>query len=390
MKQHLEATTGAWLVLGGSREPSSTTLFDAPSQRPADERPLTPAECLGLSAVLVAWHPRHGRRLSDAVAEAFRPADHAAGAVAEWIAAVLSRRDAGAHSVASEACELLEELGRDLRVAALPAARCVEAELLVGSLQLLREHLGLQQQFEDRLRAARLEAVRQLAYGAGHEINNPLANIATRGQSLLRDEPDPERRRKLATIVDQAFRARDMIGGLMVFAKPPVASLARVDLGGLTESVVGSLCDLPVAEGVEVATAVPPEPVWAHIDARLVAEALQAVLINALEAVAAGGVVRVHVLADCRDGFHAVVVNDSGPGMDAGEQAVACDPFHCGREAGRGLGVGLSKAWALASACGGRLALGVIDGDMSVRLELPAEPDGAASVSPPSPVVGQS
>lgn len=377
----MEATTGAWLVLGGSQRPSSTTLFEAATEQPAGERPLSPAECLGLSAVFVAWNPRHGRHLSDAIAEAFCSAEPADSAVAEWIAGWTSRRACVAQAGASEACDLLEQLGRDLRVAGLPAARCVEAELLIGSLQLLREHLGLRQQFDDRLTEARLEAVRQLAYGAGHEINNPLANIATRGQSLLRDERDPERRRKLATIVDQAFRARDMIGGLMVFAKPPVALLAQVDLGGLAESVVGSLCDLPVAEGVELATVIPPEPVWAHIDARLVAEALQAVLVNAMEAVADGGKVGVCVLPNCRDGFHAVVVNDDGPGMDAGEQAVACDPFHCGREAGRGLGVGLSKAWALARACGGRLALGAVDGGTSVRIELPVKPGEAGSVS---------
>ena len=52
---------------------------------------------------------------------------------------------------------------------------------------------------------ARLEAMRELAYGAGHEINNPLANIAARAQALLYGEHDPERQRRLATIVDQAF-----------------------------------------------------------------------------------------------------------------------------------------------------------------------------------------
>ena len=66
-----------------------------------------------------------------------------------------------------------------------------------------------------------MEAIRELAYGAGHEINNPLANIAARAQALLYDEHEPERQRRLAIIVDQAFRARDMIGGLMIFARPP-------------------------------------------------------------------------------------------------------------------------------------------------------------------------
>jgi len=271
-------------------------------------------------------------------------------------------------------------VGLGLTIESLQIIQRVRVGLLVATLQLAREHLELETQFEERLADGRLEAVRQLAYGAGHEINNPLANIATRGQSLLRDEPDPERRRKLATIVDQAFRARDMIGGLMVFAKPPVATLARVDLGSLAESVLGSLSDQVAADGVELVSSVPAEPVWASVDPRLVAEALLALLVNAAEVITAGGQIRLRVLPSVRAGVHAVVVGDTGPGMDAAEQAVACDPFHCGREAGRGLGVGLSKAWALAKACGGRLVLGGSDATgASVRIELPADRGEAAA-----------
>src|SRR3972149_2821402 len=55
-------------------------------------------------------------------------------------------------------------------------------------------------EFEERLEREKLAALMELAYGAGHEINNPLANIAARAQTLLADEGDPERRRKVAAI----------------------------------------------------------------------------------------------------------------------------------------------------------------------------------------------
>ena len=55
-------------------------------------------------------------------------------------------------------------------------------------------------QFQKALEAEKLDALKEFAYGAGHEINNPLANISLRAQSLLRDETDPERRRTLAAI----------------------------------------------------------------------------------------------------------------------------------------------------------------------------------------------
>ncbi len=77
--------------------------------------------------------------------------------------------------------------------------------------------------FERRLEEEKLAALVELAYGASHEINNPLANIATRAQVLLREEPHPERRRMLSAIHAQAMRAHEMIADLMLFARPPRA-----------------------------------------------------------------------------------------------------------------------------------------------------------------------
>ena len=69
--------------------------------------------------------------------------------------------------------------------------------------------------------SAKLEALAEFAAGAGHEINNPATTIAGRATLLLRDETDPIRRQALKTIGGQAYRIRDMIGDLMLFARPP-------------------------------------------------------------------------------------------------------------------------------------------------------------------------
>src|SRR5436190_24315311 len=90
-------------------------------------------------------------------------------------------------------------------------------------------------EFSAAVESAKLQALYNFAYGLSHEINNPLANIATRAQTLLVDEKDPERRRKLATIVQQAFRAHEMIADLMLFARPPALRLEEIDLARLTD-----------------------------------------------------------------------------------------------------------------------------------------------------------
>src|SRR5215470_11694072 len=95
--------------------------------------------------------------------------------------------------------------------------------------------------FVAAVESAKLAALYNFAYGLSHEINNPLANIATRAQTLLVDERDPERRRKLATINQQAFRAHEMIADLMLFARPPLLQLKPVNLVELCRSIVAEL-----------------------------------------------------------------------------------------------------------------------------------------------------
>ena len=48
--------------------------------------------------------------------------------------------------------------------------------------------------FNAAVESSKLAALYNFAYGLSHEINNPLANIATRAQTLLLDEKNPERR----------------------------------------------------------------------------------------------------------------------------------------------------------------------------------------------------
>ena len=85
--------------------------------------------------------------------------------------------------------------------------------------------------------------MKELAYGASHEINNPLANIAARAQALLRDEADPERRRSLEAIYQQAMRAHEMISDLMLFARPPEPEMDGADLCGVASSIGAEMAD---------------------------------------------------------------------------------------------------------------------------------------------------
>jgi signal transduction histidine kinase len=261
----------------------------------------------------------------------------------------------------------LSELAARLRVAVVTAARpgrspapgqeSFEAALLMDAVHAAASHHDLTARFEEKVAEARLESLRELAYGAGHEINNPLANIAARAQALLIEEREPERRRRLATIVDQAFRARDMIGGLMLFARPPRPELVETTIDEVLRPVVESLASRAATRAIRLEYTASPTPVAAFVDPTQVGEAVRMLAVNALEAVDDGGRVHLETAGAGVVQRARIVVGDDGPGMDPETAARACDPFFSGRDAGRGIGLGLPKARRLIESSGGSLTI---------------------------------
>ena len=144
--------------------------------------------------------------------------------------------------------------------------------------------------FDRRLEHEKLESLKELAYGASHEINNPLANIAARAQTLLADETDPERARKLSAIHRQAMRAHEMISDLMLFARPPKLDPAAARPAADCASRRGRAAR---AGGKNATSSFVAKSAMNRSKCgptkRNLASQLHAILKNALEAVAAGG-----------------------------------------------------------------------------------------------------
>ena len=218
--------------------------------------------------------------------------------------------------------------------------------------------------FAKAVEQAKLEALKELAYGASHEINNPLANIATRAQTLLKLESDPEKRRMLASIYAQAMRAHEMIADLMLFARPPALVRSRFDLVDLLERIAGEMQPAAAEQGTELALTLPSMKgegmrarVRIELDADLtqLAVAVRALIQNALEALGSEG--RIEVAISATESHATITVSDNGPGIPPEIRPHIFEPFYSGREAGRGLGFGLSKCWRIVTDHGGKIVV---------------------------------
>jgi signal transduction histidine kinase len=205
----------------------------------------------------------------------------------------------------------------------------------------------------DPLEAEKLAALAEFAAGAGHEINNPLAVIAGRAQLLLRGETDPERRRDLAVIVAQAMRITEMIADLRLFAACPELDRQPLDLVTLVRNVVESLG--PSAVEQETTLVYNPSVAASQItgDPIQLSIAVRALCQNALEALGSGGRVEISVASE--EGEARISVSDDGPGILPEQRAHIFEPFYSARQAGRGIGMGLSKCWRIVTEHGGRI-----------------------------------
>ncbi len=212
---------------------------------------------------------------------------------------------------------------------------------------------AMEDRFQETLQHEKLAALAEFAAGAGHEINNPLTVIAGRAQLFLQEETNPERRRALALINAQAMRVYEMIADLRLFARPPQPELQPVALVELVDGLIAEMSPLAAQEDIALGREGDPGPLQVMADPVQLLVALRALCQNAIEAV--GGQGRISIDLRRGQGEVEIRVRDDGPGVTPEQRPHIFDPFYSARQAGRGLGLGLSKCWRIVTSHGGRI-----------------------------------
>ena len=96
--------------------------------------------------------------------------------------------------------------------------------------QLADTNRRLQAMQDELLRSRMLISVGEMAAGAAHEMNNPLAVISGRSQLLASQLTDPRQRSAASLIHEQSDRLSSIITELMDFAQPPRPTLSKCDV----------------------------------------------------------------------------------------------------------------------------------------------------------------
>lgn len=213
-------------------------------------------------------------------------------------------------------------------------------------------------------------AIGEFSAGAGHEIHNPLGAIAGHAARLLRDETDPDRRHALQQITAQTGRIRRMIGDLQLIGGEHTVEGRVVPIAEVLESAARK-AEERLSSGRRTFESCTDD--WrVRGDASLLSRMLAEIVVNGAEAAGPDGHVQVRVQRSDEDApIYEIVVTDTGPGFSSTQRHNAFVPFYSGREAGRGLGMGLAVADRIARDHGGEIMI-CYSRPTTLRVLLPA------------------
>ncbi|BBD10058.1 HDOD domain-containing protein [Desulfovibrio ferrophilus] len=239
------------------------------------------------------------------------------------------------------------------------------------------------------LQTERLAAVGQLAAGAAHEINNPLAIIYARAQLLEFHETNEKKKHDFQQMMTQIERITAILINLMDFARPAPPRMDTIALEGVVRRSLSLVESGLSKQGVTLDARLDSLPSIIG-DGNQLEQVVLNLLINAEHAVIEArpeGTGRIKVRAGIRADKAVLTISDNGIGIKAENLNKIFDPFFTTKEEGKGTGLGLSTSYGIIQSHGGDIRFHSVPGkgtEVTVVLPL-STPDERSEVLPTQP-----
>jgi signal transduction histidine kinase/CheY-like chemotaxis protein len=222
------------------------------------------------------------------------------------------------------------------------------------------------------LQAQNMQVVGQLTGGIAHDFNN-LLTIILANLGILADEIVGEAEANARELISDALSAArdgaELTHRLLAFSRKQPLQVKRVDINEFLRNVRRFL-QRTLTENVELRINLGNEVPPVLVDPGQLENALLNLVINARDAMPAGGTLTIETIRErvaldeaapvpelAPGDYVVIAVRDSGIGMSPEHMERAIEPFFTTKERGKGSGLGLSMVYGFAKQSGGDLLL---------------------------------
>lgn len=193
------------------------------------------------------------------------------------------------------------------------------------------------------MKSERLATLGQLAAGVAHEVNNPLGAVLMYSHLALEELEDKDAtRNNLEKAVAEASRCRDIVKGLLDFARQTEPKVEHRDLNETLERTLGLVEKQALFQNVKITKEFCSSLPEIFIDVGQMQQVFTNIVLNAAEAMEGRGGLTVATRMAGDNEHIEIEFTDTGCGIPAENQDKIFDPFFTTKEVGHGTGLGLA------------------------------------------------
>ncbi len=198
------------------------------------------------------------------------------------------------------------------------------------------------------IQSEKLASLGKLAAGIAHEINNPLGGILIYSYLILEETPkDNPHYDNLKKIVKETTRCKDIVKGLLEFARPKEPEMSLTDINDVIER------SLSIVERQVLFQNITIKKEYSRGLPRTIADGAQLqqvfinMIINAAEAMKGNGALTIKSSLEQDKQYLAIEFTDTGHGIREEDKKRLFEPFFTTKEVGKGTGLGLAISYGI-------------------------------------------
>lgn len=206
------------------------------------------------------------------------------------------------------------------------------------------------------IQSERLASLGKMSAGIAHEINNPLGGILVLSSLVLEDlEKNDPNRPNLEEVVKQTIRCRDIVKGLLQFARQTEAKMSLVKINDILNNTLSLIEKQAIFHNIEVEKKFQSDLPLVMVDESQIQQVFMNIILNAVQAMKEIGTLTLETDFNTKENMVVINITDTGCGIPDEIIDKIFDPFFTTKDVGEGTGLGLSIAYGIVSRHNGKM-----------------------------------